>query len=169
MSCKSCKDKKPTRHTINASPSRPEVPAGSFAPQRGHDLGDVRTAKSFKPPETDNPVEDFLAAKELSYAEIKSRQDAMLEAAREHSEVALHDMTDDMRRVYVESLVSVANGDLMSMGTLTPEQAIIGLYQLLQRDDFSFITNIYPTLKPQVEKRYEDIMKNKIVLDTPST
>lgn len=166
MGCNGCRDKQSNRHTA-ASQQRPVIPAGSFTPVKPEDIANQQpyTGNSFREPDPGDPVQEFMAAREMGYEEIQARQSEMRKAADEQTEMALSQMTNDMKRTYVESLVAVANGDLMSLGTLTPEQAVIALKSLLDREDFGSVRDLYPKLKGRVNERYQQIISNNIPLE----
>jgi hypothetical protein len=174
MGCSNCGDKKSARHNVPyvSAATHPSVQtgAGSFTSTRPSIVAEqqVSPGKSFKPDQNlteESPFVAFLEAQNLSYEEIMARQKERVKFAQEQSEVAIAQMSSNMRRVYVELLVDVANGDLMSMGSMTPDQAIVGLKQLLDRTDFAEVKTLYPNLQPQVLARYEEIVQRRIILD----
>jgi len=179
MGCNNCNERASTRHNAPqarvAGNSEAQIPAGSFFPTPPKNVAEqqISPGKSFSnstaqqppAPQQADPFAAFLEAQSLSYEEIMTRQQERVQFAKEQSELAISQMSESMRRVYVELLVDVANGDLMSMGAMTPEQAIIGLKQLLDREDFNLVRKMHPELQVQVEDRYLEIMKKRIVIN----
>lgn len=153
MSCHNCSEK-PSRYAgAVAAPSVMQAPG---------DVDAVQTTNA-KPLPRD-PYDAYQAAQALSYEEIKARLQAGRADRKEKEEEAMAGMSSAMKRVHIETLVSIFNGDTSDVMGMSPNQAITSLYQLLNRDDFSFILKIYPFLLNQVKAKYDQVQANKIVL-----
>lgn len=141
MSCRNCEDK-PSRYQSVATKDidRPPVEIPS------------------------EPYSNFLAARSKSYEDLLKEDQEMLKFLDQQAEAAYLEMSDAMKRRYVEKMVAVANCDEVSPLGANPGQAVRALHKVLNREDFSFILDIYPTLKDQVSFLYSNLDKNKINL-----
>jgi hypothetical protein len=147
MGCRNCGNKS-ERHT--AAVTSDVIEAGS-------------TGKGFAPPVTNaDPMEAMLAAKQLSYEQLTERREFHQRMILKNSDSLLEEMTDAMRRVHVDELISVYNGALLSLPGITPSQAVMTLHRLLQRTDFAFIEELYPGLTAAVNERRRRIMSDQL-------
>lgn len=169
MTCRNCGDKSSNRHNPTAVVRSGDVDQISEVVQPAS----VRTGKSFAPdpslPEappqmSSNPHEAFMQAKALSYEDILKMQEDQHRRASLEIESMYKEMTPAMRRYHVVSLLAVANYENLSMPGVTPDQAIVALKEALDRPDFNEINELYPNLKGQVELRYNDLVKKRILL-----
>lgn len=149
MSCKNCDDKPKRYSTTTVSPLM-AAPEEVQAPPSERSSRDPYTA--------------FQEAQSMSYKEIISRLNASREDRLKREEEAMSMMSPDMKRVHIETLISIFNGDSNDIMGMSPNQAITSLYKLLNQADFSFILNIYPFLLNQVRDKYNELKKNKIQL-----
>ena len=145
MSCKDCGNKT-SRHLAQS--------------------GDVDREPAVPPPgpAAPDPFSDFVAAKNASYDELKERQRMQQEMIASQHNFMLGEMTPAMKRKFIEDLVGVANAEMDFPG-MAPEQAVVAVKKALDRDDFSFITVLYPNLKPAVDTRYLDIVSKALPLN----
>src|SRR3972149_10273497 len=96
----------------------------------------------------DSAVEKIRA---LSYEQLKESRMKQIQSVREAEDVRLKETTEAMKQVYVEELIAIVNGeDVLPTGT-SPLQALVRLNRFLQRQDFSFMNKLYPTLATQVK------------------
>ena len=157
MSCKDCGQKKVNRH---GTPTVKYGGAETVAEQT------VSAAQGFSPDtKGTSQANDFYSDQLLTYKELKERNEAQRVLVRAEGEKAIRQMTQDMRRIYVEQMVGVANGDLVSSSPMSMDQAVLVLYDLLKREDFQHVSEIYPNLFSQVESKWKTIMSNRIVLE----
>jgi hypothetical protein len=112
-----------------------------------------------------SPGEAFETARLLSYEELTDRTKASQELMDKHSEEAICNMTDHMKRFHIESLLGIYNLDITSMTGLSPNQALVGLKTTLDREDFKCVRDMYPTLKEQVDQKVEVLMQDRIILE----
>lgn len=148
MSCKGCGDK----------PSRYALPGGDVdhQPQAG---------AGFAPSGPPDPLMEFVASKNVSYEEFVERQRFHQRLMEQQHNQMLVEMTDAMRRKYIDELVGVANADKIGAPGLSPDQAVVALKEVLDRPEFSFISDIYPNLRPAVASRYEEIKARALPLN----
>jgi hypothetical protein len=74
----------------------------------------------------------------------------------------LETMTPAIKRLHVLSLVEAANFEPNPLLAMTPDQAIVNLKLVLDREDFNDISNLYPGLKDQVDTRYQALMLKRL-------
>ena len=103
-------------------------------------------------------------AQQASYEELMERQEAQNKMLREMEESHIAGMTDAMKRAYVEQFVAIANNEAISPIGVSPEQAVRTLFEVLPRPEFKAVTDLYPELLPQVEKRFNEIKEKHIQL-----
>ena len=161
MSCRGCDDKTRGRYrnvgkTVKESIPNVDNVAEANVPTKGF------TPQS---PSAQASEEEFYSDIVLTYDEIVERNEAQRTLLKAEGEKAMRKMTTAMRRVYVEQLVGVANGDLVTLGSMSMHQAIIVLHDLLKRDDFQDVRDMYPRLKDQVDLKYGEIVGAPIVLE----
>ena len=109
-----------------------------------------------------DPMSIFLSAKSYSYEELKERQEFSRRAAKQQSDHIMGEMTDAMKQVHLEELISTANSDIMSIPGMTKDQAVVNIRDALSRPDFAHVSTLYPGLKEAVDSRYEIIVKNAL-------
>jgi len=109
-----------------------------------------------------DPMSAFFSAKQFSYEELKERQDFSRDAAKQQSEHIMSEMTDAMKQIHLEELITTANCDLMSIPGMTSDQAIVAIHDALNRSNFDFVETLYPGLKETVAKRYAVIESNRL-------
>ena len=113
-------------------------------------------------PGENDPMGSFLAAKSLSYEEMRDRIEFQQKLMESQQEQVMLQMTDAMRQIHIDELVAVVNCEKMAVPGMTEGQAIMALHEALQREDFSFITELYPGLKEAVSERYIEIQSQKL-------
>lgn len=165
MGCSNCGDRtKPSRHrpvTLVAggdvdskgSPETPVVPTSS-----------VTTIPAPDPSKPDAAQAGFEAAQKMSYEEIMNRQNALQEAMDQQAEAAFQQMTVDMKKFHVLSLVSAANYETANLSNMAPDHAVVVLKKTLDRDDFAEIREFFPGLQEQVNKRYDKLLQDRITI-----
>lgn len=178
MPCNGCGNKS-TRHDppvlekdIDEQKSRSisELTQGSFTVKQVNQESPPKKeafVEDESPPPTSEPLgpyEAFQGAKKLSFEEIMYRAGVQQKAVESEIDKAFSEMTQPMRQYHIMTLLSVANYENMNSHGVTPEQAIVGLKEALEREDFNFINNLYPHLKPQVLKRYQELVEKRILL-----
>lgn len=161
MVCRGCGDKK-SRYAVGSDvdavpTARPvanlpgagsvEIPAPGFA---------STPAEAEAARQTD-PLSAFVAAKGMSYEEMVERKRLQFKFLTQQEEQIMSEMTDAMRRVHIDELISVANFQRMGIPGMTPEQAIVALKDSMERPDFSNVLQHYPGLKEAVDKRYREL------------
>lgn len=111
--------------------------------------------------EKSNPFEE---AKQLSYEELAKMRDDLRNAHKSKSAREFEGMTEAMKVIFVEDLVSVANYQEVSPVGMSPDQAVMSLEHILQRDDFSFVDEKFPNLRESVKKRMAKLREVPLVL-----
>ncbi len=132
----------------------------------------VRPGKSFTSEEGTTEVrpaamtsqEAFEVAKSYTFDQIIEKQARDQQASAAHIESMYRQMTEHMRHFHIVSLLSVANYENLAMPGVSPDQAVIALKEALDREDFSDINMLYPSLKEKVAARYNELMQKRIVL-----
>jgi len=160
MTCRDC-DKKTSRHAkIHTMPKDLD----QAEPQLGRGFSVEDPLGGQVPPDQGppDPFTTFLAARNLSYDEIMARKKLQLEILEKQSEVVMAQMTDDMRQIHLEELIAVVNCEGMSVPGMTPGQAIVVLKESLDKEEFSFAGDLYPGLREAVEKRYVEIVAQRL-------
>lgn len=149
MACKGCEDK---------------VSRYGGVKVEGGDMDN--SDKAYGPQGTMNqpvdPMSIFFSAKQYSYEELKSRQDFSREAAKQQSAHIMSEMTDAMKQIHLEELIATANCDMMSIPGMTSDQAVVAIKDALDRNNFAFVSTLYPGLKEAVDARYAIIEANRL-------
>ena len=104
-----------------------------------------------------DPMSAFFSAQQMSYEELKNRQDFSRNAAKTQADHIINEMTDAMKQVHIEELISTANSDLMSIPNMTPDQALVSLHDIISKGSIHFLDSLYPGLREEVEKRYSSL------------
>jgi hypothetical protein len=157
MGCRDCGNKTSRHNQPGRDIDRQESPFEK--PQ-------VRPGKGFTPEGAGDPIASFLAAKELSYAQMKEQANFRLRLADSQEREIISAMTEDMKRFHVEELISTYNCEKMHIPNMSPERALTMLKNLMDMEDFSFISGIYPDLKEQVNSKYQEIISKRINIST---
>lgn len=126
--------------------------------------GGSGNSKKVVSPKQVSPFGQFLASKSFTYEQLKARLEEQQRTMDTIAEKALAEMTEPMKRVQVEMLVGVINCETASFANITPNQALYTLKKYLDRPDFEEIRKMYPSLKKQVNKKYQEMVSNKIEL-----
>lgn len=131
---------------VDARPSsQQEVPARGF----NHPGGEV------------NPIEQLAG---LSFEELVQRGEELKTGIRNNMDSVFEQMSDPVKRFYILNLVDTANGGFVANEMQSPAQALRTLNYLLEHKEFLFINDLYPSLKGQVDKKVEELDKNKIII-----
>lgn len=149
MGCRNC-DEKESRHST-------EVRAQAYEqkPPRG-DIDRPQAAPGFTgDPTAEERYQAFEQVKTMSYEELCAARVKKNEFMNLQAEHALKQMTDAMRRTHVEQLVAIINCEEINPMGMVPGAAVRVLNKILARDDFSFITAIYPNLRGDICTRLE--------------
>ena len=167
MGCRGCGDKANrqmgVKGDLDARPPAPDtvtsnVNQGSFV---GKGFKEMPTADPQVPPMND-PISALVAAQKMSYEELTARRTMQQRMIKSQGDAILAEMTDAMKRVHVDELIGVANADLLALPGMTPAQAVIALRDVLSRDDFAFVEDLYPGLNEAVNKRYEKLRAERL-------
>jgi len=151
MSCKGCGDK-PSRHVPISGDIDSKPPARGFTPD-----------PASGPP--GDPFMAFLAAKNMSYEQMVEKKLFQQRLMEQQEEQLLGEMTEAMRRRHVDELVGVINSEKLTVPGMTPGQAVIALKKTLERDNFSFISSVYPKLKSVIDHRYATLVAGSVTLE----
>jgi len=107
----------------------------------------------------------FLAAKNMSYEQMVEKKLFQQRLMEQQEEQLLGEMTEAMRRRHVDELVGVINSEKLTVPGMTPGQAVIALKKTLERDNFSFISSVYPKLKSVIDHRYATLVAGSVTLE----
>ena len=166
MSCRDCGKKanrygnKPVGGNLDAL-SANRVPVQEEIPGKGF-KADFSNEELERAAAAGDPLMQFTAAKSKTYEELATRRQLEQRLIKSQSDAMLGEMTEAMKRVHVDELISVANADRLSLPGMTPAQAIVALQELLEREDFSFIENHYEGLTAAVKERYEELVSRRL-------
>lgn len=152
MSCRDCGDKH----------SRYDKKVPSNVDETGNRAQQVRDAPGFNAGPASDPFTSFFAAQKMTYEELGEQRRLHWQMIEQQTEQVFSQMTDAMRQIHVDELVAVVNCEKMSMPGMTSGQAIASLAEALERDDFSFVKDLYPGLKEVVTVRMEEVVSRKI-------
>ncbi len=166
MACNNCgKSARHQKIAVSGDVDTKATPAENLEPAV------IRPGKQFAAPEgaaaevvPQTRQEAFEAAKAFSFDDIIHKQSAEQKRHSADVESMYRQMTDAMRHFHVISLLSVANYENLAMPGVSPDQAVIALQEALNREDFSHINDLYPTLKEKVNARYGELVKKRISL-----
>jgi hypothetical protein len=137
--------------TISQSPF--SVGSGSSRPE-------AAPTRQQAPPD---PAEAFQEAQKMSYTELAGRRAEQRRLVKEHTTLALGQMSEAMKRIHIEELILIADCDALSQGA-APAQAVVALHCALEdMDHFDFIDGIYPELRAKVKVKYEAIVRDRLV------
>ena len=117
---------------------------------------------AFHPEMPENFEEVEKVARAMSFEEL---YEAVTKRKADVLKVINHDletMTPAIKRLHVLSLVEAANFEPNPLLAMTPDQAIVNLKLVLDREDFNDISSLYPGLKDQVSARYQDLMLKRL-------
>ena len=150
MSCKGCGDKTVSRYgeVINQAPPPPGGPQDPLG--------------SGKPGDPIDPFSSFYAARGLSYEELTTRREMSQRMLRQAAEEMLVHMSEPMKQVHIDELISVVNCETDTVPGMTPNQALVALNRLIDRDSWQEAFSYYPGLKEEVKKRYQELTANRL-------
>jgi len=97
----------------------------------------------------------------MSYPEYIKRKDEWRAYTRKAGKEKITTYSDDYKRILIEELVGVYNLDEVSF-KLTPEQALVALYEFTHNKDYQKVINEFEGLREQIDMRYEEIKNKKI-------
>ncbi len=177
MSCRNCGEKKTPRHNpvaftkdMDQVKKEASIGYGTMLPKPAPNNSSPKNPSLFNleketgkqlPPSTE---EVFQRAKEMGIDDLLAKTKEYQDLATREIENAFLQMTDAMKQFHILHLLAIANYENLHAPGLSPEQALVGLKFALDREDFSKINDLYPTLKEQVGKRYEELIKRRIIL-----
>jgi hypothetical protein len=148
MTCRDCGNKSKSRHEIKSAPLAQSIEEAKAAIEQEHQMNPM------------DPMAALIAAKKMSYEDITERKLMQQRMLMKQSEAMYAEMTEAMRRVHVDELISVVNHSRFSLPGMTSGQAIVALHDILAREEFSFISDIYPGLREAVGHRYAELKDN---------
>jgi hypothetical protein len=73
-------------------------------------------------------------------------------------------ISDDFKASQVLNIVDIINGMRFSPEGLTPQYCVWLLHKILSFDDSGSINEKFPTLKAQIQEKYDNLKKNAIKL-----
>jgi hypothetical protein len=114
--------------------------------------------------QTIDPFSMFFAARDMSYEELTARRKVQQELMRKEAEETTALMSDAMRRANIDSLISVANYEITGMSGISPDQAVVVLYETIFRPEYKGVMEHFPGLKEAVERRYAEL-QNRLLPD----
>jgi hypothetical protein len=143
MVCRDCGDKTKNRYQSETPPPVSEAPQTGF---KGHV----------------DPYDALIATKKFSYEELKERNSLQNKMMEDQANRITEQMSDAMRQIYIDEMISVANCEKMTHQGITPDQAIVTLATILEKPQFSFVDDLYPGLREAVEVRYTEIQSKRL-------
>lgn len=166
MACKGCGNKKSQRYSKNIRIHQQSQPSDEDRVKDMVGKPTERPSKSHQTPDSFSEVVERAKqnARQMDYKELKERKEQHIFLARAAADEDLSTSTMAMKRLYLEELVSIWNGEEVVPSGTTPHNALRLLKELLSRTDFDFINTLYPELKRQVDEKYKELEKNKIFL-----
>lgn len=151
MACNNCGNKS-SRHT----------PRGDIDNSM---LGRIPSPKLVEPASPPPANFDPSEINKLSYEELKNKRQEMDSKLKEQAELFIKNLSEPMKRLHVEMLVSIVNAETAGSQGISPEQALVTLKELLSREEFFFVSSIYPKLKEKVEERVKVLESERILLE----
>lgn len=153
MVCKSCNEKK--------SPFSKEHKVQS-TPERERDINMTGNSSKKAPFEPQFSPGIPLNA---TYEELVKGRDLFQKQLEDSASSNFKVMSEGARRFYFEELVRAANCEgFLPMG-MSPDQAVVELWRIINLDEFSFINSVHPQVKESIKKRYMDIYSKRIRFD----
>ena len=157
MGCRDYGDK-PSRHSQKVGPTDVDQ-----VPER-QPIPGVSPINSVRDPSNTptDPYAAFLAAKSQSYEEMKQKREFHQRLMDSQQAQLVAEMSDAMRRIHVDELISVVNCDKMGVPGMTPGQAVTALHDHLACAEFKFIEDLYPGLTKAVEAHYSELLLRRL-------
>lgn len=112
---------------------------------------EISTNKQIKETRDYPTFEEYLKEKKLRSKKL-----------REEGKNIVETIPEDLKRIRIHELVSTYNHDEVT-GMLTPTQALVALYELLQMPPYKKIINEFDNLEEQVIEKYKKLESNKII------
>jgi len=161
MPCHGCSDK-PSRYG-KGSPDLDRGKKNPFSPENSS-MSTPPQSPSGNNNSTsmEDPFSTFFAARNMSYEELRARQDLEEKKMDLEAEEVMMYMTDAMRQMNIDRLINVVNSEKMGVPGMTADQGIVVLHKMLSREDFSFTNELYPGLKEAVEKRHTELVAHRL-------
>lgn len=137
-------------------------PKGVKNPNRDR-MGNIKGTES-EMEEYEQRVVDDIHKSVRSFTDYLSDRKRFREERRESGLNALKLMPEDYKRIRLHELISIYNYEEIEMG-LAPTQALVALWELGNTKEYEKVFEEFTGLKEQVEERYQELVKNKIIIN----
>jgi hypothetical protein len=97
----------------------------------------------------------------ITYKEYVNGKAEHRKKSKDLGDSILKSFSDDFKRIQVDELIAVVNNE--EVHRLSPTQALVMLYELVHHKDYQKIISEFTNLNEQVDKKYQELMNNKII------
>lgn len=102
--------------------------------------------------------------KDITYKEYIEQKEDIRKKTKIESDNITRTLSDDTKRIMIDNLVGIYNGEEVSPLRLAPEQALMSLWNIVHNEDYISIVNEFNGLREQVDTLYEELKNKKIKL-----